>query len=88
VNPSGRLPLSFVSRTWHLALALGQNADMAVVTKKGLGEYFKPVRVTGGVELPQQEQQESVSASVKGVKGEKGTTERNVVLLCVFESIS
>jgi hypothetical protein len=53
LNPTEpHLPALFVSRAWHMALALGKGADMKDVVKRGFDEHFKPLQATGGVELP------------------------------------
>ncbi len=52
LDPTGRLPLEFVSRTWHLALALGLGKDMNDVAKEGLAAHFRPLHVSAMVELP------------------------------------
>jgi hypothetical protein len=50
MNPVNKIPLSFVSRAWHLALALGRNLDLS--KNQPLATLFKAVKAVGGVELP------------------------------------
>jgi hypothetical protein len=46
VNPRRDVPLSFVSRAWRLAMAIGKRVDEATLRAQGLDVYFRPISVS------------------------------------------